>query len=76
MIRKLFLGALVVLVLPLASAQAGVRIGVSIVPPPYRPFYYGPYYRPVYVQPAPVYVQPAPVLSPRPLPPPQPIPQN
>ncbi len=72
MLRKLFLGASVMLVLPLTSAQAGVRIGLGITlpiyapgypPPPYyyyRP-YYGPPYYPVYAAPAPVYVTPPPV---------------
>jgi hypothetical protein len=71
MLKKLVLPALAILVIPLASAQAGVRIGVG-VGVPYRPYcrpYYRPYYRPfvgvyvgppsVYVAPPPVYVQPA-----------------
>jgi hypothetical protein len=71
MLRKLFLAALVVLVLPFTTAQAGVRIGVGVVVPIhrgyYRPYYYGPsvgvgfYYAPApvyYYTPAPVYVTP------------------
>ncbi len=70
MFRKLFFGALAVLLLPLGMAQAGVEIGVGIGAP-YRPYYHRPYYHhyrpgvrvflgtpPVYVAPAPVYVRP------------------
>ena len=39
MLRKLFLGASVMLVLPLTSAQAGVRIGLGITLPIYAPGY-------------------------------------
>jgi hypothetical protein len=59
MLKKLILAALVLVALPLASAQGGVRIGIGIGIPIYRPYYgpyYGPYYRPVVVAPAPVYV--------------------
>jgi hypothetical protein len=63
----LFAAALTGLLLPLASAQAWVRLGIVI---PIGP-YYGPYYRPYYyppvaVTPAPVVVQPAPVYVPAP----------
>gem|GEM_PF-6684031 len=84
MIRKLFLAALIVLLLPLASAHAGVTISFGFAPPPCRPCFLHlprPYLSlnigpactapaPVCVQPAaaPVIVQPAPVLAPPPPP--------
>jgi hypothetical protein len=61
----LLLPLVALLALPLASVQAGWRIGIGIGIPPYP--YYRPYRvvvvpGPVYVgPPAPVYVQPAPV---------------
>ena len=74
MLRKICLASLIVLALPLASTQAGVRIGVGIGVPfggyyygpgPYYggyPYYgyggYYPYYRPYGA----VYVAPAPVV--------------
>jgi hypothetical protein len=86
MIRKLFLAAFVVLLLPFASAQAGVTISFGFAPPPCRRCFLPlprPYLSliigpacaapaPVCVQPAPgpIVVQPAPVL---PLPPPLPV---
>jgi hypothetical protein len=71
--RILALGALAVLAVPCASAQAGVRIGVGIgfpfcwpcCYPAYvapAPVYYAPY--PYYVVPAPVAVQSAPAPAP------------
>jgi hypothetical protein len=57
-VRMLLLAAAVMLVMPVASAQAGFRISVGIG----IPVYYGPYYRyryPVYVSPPPVYVVPS-----------------
>jgi hypothetical protein len=73
--RVLIFAALALLALPLASAEAGWRVGVRIGfpmfinPYPYRPVYVAP--APVYVAgppvyyypPAPVYVQPAPVYA-------------
>ncbi len=75
MLRKICLASLIVLALPLASTQAGVRIGVGIGVPfggyyygpgPYYggyPYYgyggYYPYYRPYGA----VYVAPAPVYA-------------
>jgi hypothetical protein len=49
MIRKLLFAAVVVLVLPIGLAQAGVRVGIGIGLPLAAPApYYGPYYRPYY----------------------------
>ncbi|MFL5243276.1 MAG: hypothetical protein ACJ8FY_14315 [Gemmataceae bacterium] len=79
MLKRLLLAAFAVMILPLASAQAGggVRIGIGV--PFYRgyyhPHYYGPRFGvflgvpPVYVGPPPVYVAPAPVyVQPAPAP--------
>jgi hypothetical protein len=71
MLRKWVLAALAVLMLPLASAQAGVRIGIGIGLPIYRPYYRPYYYRPavgVYLAPAPVYVAPPVYVVPAPAP--------
>ena len=83
MIRKLFLAALIVLLLPLASAHGGVTISFGFAPPcrpcflhlprPYLSLNIGPACTapaPVCVPPAsaPVIVQPAPVLAPPPPP--------
>jgi hypothetical protein len=65
---KFALGALLVLLLPWASAQAGVFIGVGFPGPCYHRHYYHPYYGPrvfiaappVYIGAPPVYVAPAP----------------
>jgi len=75
--RRFLLAAVGVLLLPLVSAQAGVRIGIGIglpifAPAPYYTPYYAPYYRPyygtyyypyapAYGAPAPVYAGPAPL---------------
>jgi hypothetical protein len=68
-VRVIAVAALCLLSVPLASAQAGVFIGVGFPGPYYRPCY-RPYYGPrVYVAPAPVYVAPAPVyVTPAPAP--------
>jgi hypothetical protein len=72
--RTPLLALLAILALPLASAQAGWRVGIGIGYPPYpyyRPYHYsvvvapGPYYYAppgaVYVQAAPVYYYPPPI---------------
>jgi hypothetical protein len=57
--RLLSLITLAALVAPVASAQAGVRIGIGFGYPVYRPhYYYRPFFPAVYVGPAPVYVTP------------------
>jgi hypothetical protein len=69
----LFAAAMVGLMLPLASAQAWVRVGI-VIPiggPYYRPYYYpgvvvAP--PPVIIQARPVYVQPAPGIVYQPAP--------
>jgi hypothetical protein len=86
--RVFLIATLGLLVMPLATAQAGWRIGIGIGLPFYRPYPYRVYVAPApiyigppaYVQPAPVYVQPAPVyVQPAPTPtalPPAPVPPN
>ena len=80
MLRKLILAALAMLVLPMSSALADVRIGVGIGVPVFRPFHRHHYYRPylgVYVGPPPVYVAPPPPVYVQPVPAPvyvQPMP--
>ncbi len=85
--KRIFLLATIgLLVMPLAAAQAGWRIGIGIGFPFYRPYpyrvYVAPapiYVTPAYVQPAPVYVQPAPVYvqpAPAPTPPPTTVSPN
>jgi hypothetical protein len=49
--RVIFMAALALLAMPLASAQAWWRVGIGIGFPVYRPYPYR-----VYVAPAPVYV--------------------
>src|SRR5712692_7720078 len=62
--RVLFFAALALLALPLASAQAGWRVGVRVG----FPIFFNPYPYRVYVAPPPVYVAPAPVYYYRPAP--------
>ena len=75
--RVFLLATLGLLAMPLATAQAGWRIGIGFGFPIYLPYYpyrvyVAPapvYVSPAYVQPAPVYVQPAPVyVQPAPVP--------
>lgn len=82
MFRKMLFASLALLVLPAASAWAGVVVGVGYGGPSYyggyyRPYYrgyyggyYGPYYYrpPVIVAPAPVYVAPPVYVQPVPTP--------
>jgi hypothetical protein len=60
--RLMFVAALAGVLVPLASAQAWLRIGIAVPIGPYP--YYAPYYRPYYYYPYPaaVVVQPAPVV--------------
>jgi hypothetical protein len=85
--RIIFMVALALVAMPVASAQAWWRVGIGIGFPVYRPYYpyrvyVAPapvYVAPTYVQPAPVYVQPAPIYvqpAPAPAPAPAPIPQT
>ena len=70
-LRTFALAAMCFVLAPLATAQAGIFIGVGIPGPYYRAYhrpyyYYGPR---VYVAPAPVYVTPTPVyVAPAPAP--------
>jgi hypothetical protein len=67
--RRLAVGALVLLAFPWGTARAGhgfFSIGIGLGVPVYRPWYGCPYYYapyPVVVAPAPVVVQPAPVVQ-------------